>query len=700
MKLKTILIVAPLVVTVVLIQSYFWVPSYETQTVGNPSRVEKFIDSSIGDAKILNPIIQADSASSDITTLVFEGLLDLDENLNLRGRLATEWQVTEKAYLAVISGARFIDGTPVTAVTLEQRLRRAIASGLIPGLKDQVMGLRRVAAEERSEDISLPGKDDKAQTVKLHLRIPERIEISLRGVDQDLFEKLIPVIGAQYADSAPYDRWVEVEPNERREAVRSQFPQWVPVFEHNPIIEFKLRKGVKFHDGQEFDAGDVKFTYDAIMNPKNLSPRTSDFEPVKKIEILDPYTVRVVYKRLFSPAINAWMMGIIPEHLLNDVELKKEMERRNISPELRKTFGMRESEFSRHPVGVGPYRFVEWQSDEMIHLRRNEDYWEGAPQYKDYFYRIIPDKLTQEVEFRSGAVDRYSARPHQIARYKKDKRYQNFTSLGFGYTYIGYNNRLPLFKDPLLRKALGMAIDVREIIKYILYDEAERVTGPYPKNTQWYDQSIQPLAYDPEGAIRLLNELGWKKNADGWMEKDGKLLEFNLLTNNGNPIRKAVVTIAQNAWKKIGVKCNTQLFEWAVFLQDFINPGKFDAVVLGWSLSQDPDLFQLWHSSEAGPQKLNFVGYNSAEADELIVRIRKEYDIDKQRELTHRLHRQIANDQPYTFLFAPRATEVLDKKIVMMKKDGSYTKITPSRSGSIYYSFNKWKKLEHVPEFK
>ncbi|HEC13583.1 MAG TPA: peptide ABC transporter substrate-binding protein [Acidiferrobacteraceae bacterium] len=699
MKLKTILIFAPLVVSVILVQSYFWVPSYEVQTVGNPTRVEKFINSSIGDAKILNPIIAADGASSDITTLVFEGLLDLDENLNLRGRLATEWQVTEKAYLIVVPGASFADGSAVTAITLEQRLRQAIASGLVPGLKDQLLDLRRIAAEERVQDVSLPGEKGEVQTVRVRLHLPARIQISLKEVDQDLFKKLATVIGPKYADSAPYGRWIEVEPANMREAVKPQFSQLVPVFEHNPIIEFKLRQGVRFHDGHEFDAGDVKFTYDAIMNPKNLSPRTSDFEPIKRIEISDPYTIKVVYKRLFSPAINAWMMGIIPEHLLNDAALKKEMDRRNISAELRETFAMRESEFSRNPVGVGPYQFVEWQSDEMIHLQRNEDYWEGAPQYKDYYYRIIPDKLTQEVEFRSGAVDRYSARPHQIARYKKDTRYQSFSSLGFGYTYIGYNNRLPLFKDPRLRKALGMAIDVKEIIKYILYDEAERVTGPYPKNTQWYDQSIPPLPYDPAGAIKLLNELGWKKNADGWLEKDGKLLEFNLLTNNGNPIRKAVVTIAQNAWKKIGVKCNTQLFEWAVFLQDFINPGKFDAVVLGWSLSQDPDLFQLWHSSEAGPQKLNFVGYNSPQADELIVRIRKEYNVDKQRELTHRLHRQIANDQPYTFLFAPRVTELLDKKIVMMEKDGSYSKIKPSKSGRIYYSFNKWKKLEHAPEF-
>ena len=179
------------------------------------------------------------------------------------------------------------------------------------------------------------------------------------------------------------------------------------------------------------------------------------------------------------------------------------------------------------------------------------------------------------------------------------------------------------------------------------------------------------------------------------------MFEFNLITNSGNPIRKNIMTIAQNAWKKIGVKCNTQYFEWAVFLKDFVNTADFDAVVLGWSMGVDPDLYQLWHSSQAGPQQLNFIGYNNPLADNLIVRIRQEYDQDVQRELTHRLHRLIAEEQPYTFLYAPLGTRVLDKKIVLVHKDedGSerYEKIYPIPSGDITFHFHQWRKLEFTP---
>ena len=163
------------------------------------------------------------------------------------------------------------------------------------------------------------------------------------------------------------------------------------------------------------------------------------------------------------------------------------------------------------------------------------------------------------------------------------------------------------------------------------------------------------------------------------------------------------MTIAQNAWKKIGIKCNTQYFEWAVFLKDFVNTGEFDAVVLGWSMGIDPDLYQIWHSSQAGPEQLNFVGYSNPQADDLIIRIRQEYNRDRQKDLTRQLHRLIFEDQPYTFLYAPLSTRVLDKKIVLVnrQKDGSeqYQKIYPIKSGEIIFHFHQWRKLEFTPDF-
>ncbi|MDM8560225.1 ABC transporter substrate-binding protein [Candidatus Parabeggiatoa sp. HSG14] len=699
MKIKWFLIIAPALLSLALLQSYFWVPTYETQTKGNPDRVWKFIEASIGDAKILNPILNADTASGRIVGLVFDSLLDYDEELNRRGRLATDWTITEEAYLIINPDAQFPDGIQVTANAMKARISDAIENGSLPKLKELVTEITLLPKRKRTEEIAIPGADGKPISVEVKVQVPERLQFSLKRVDQNFFKLLEPIIGANYEKNVPIEKWVEVSPQEHQKNLRPQFAEFLPVFEHHPIILFHLRKGVHFHDGHEFDAGDVKFTYEALMNSKNLSPRTSNFEPIKTVEIVDSHTVRVVYKRLFSPAIDAWSIGILPEHLLNEQALQREMDKRGLSKQAKAEFGMRDSQFNRHPIGVGPFRFVKWQGDELIHLIRNDDYWEGAPEYKEFYYRIIPDAITQEVEFRTGAIDTYSPQPHQAVRYKKDDTYQPFSVLGFGYVYIGYNNRRPLFVDKRVRQALGMAINADEIIEYILYGEGEKITGPYPKSTQWYNHKVKQIPYDPKKAQRILAKLGWKKNAQGWLEKEGKIFEFNLITNNGNLQRKAIMTIAQNSWRKIGIKCNTQLFEWAVFLKDFVNSGQFDAVVLGWSMGMDPDLYQIWHSSQAGPQQLNFVGYNSPEVDQLIVQIRQEYDIATQRNLTHQLHSIIAEDQPYTFLYAPRSNLVLDKKIVTMEKDGSYSKIKKTKSGSVFFHFNRWRKLEYTPKF-
>jgi ABC-type transport system substrate-binding protein len=311
--------------------------------------------------------------------------------------------------------------------------------------------------------------------------------------------------------------------------------------------------------------------------------------------------------------------------------------------------------------------------------------------------------LTQEMEFYAGTVDAYGVQPHQVNRLKDDPRYQSFSGLSFGYTYIGYNLRREPFDDIRVRKALGMAVDVNKIIRYVLYGQGERITGPFPKQTDFYNHEIQPIPYDPAEALRLLAEAGWKPNKQGWLEKNGKRLEFTLITNQGNNIRKAILSIVQDSWRKIGVDVRTDLLEWAVFIQERVNKLDFDALVLGWLMGIEPDLYQIWHSSQIGPYQLNFVGFKNREADELIIKIRQEYNRERQVAYCRRLHEIIAKEQPYTFLYVGKWTALLDKRIVIMARDKDgrvhYEKIKPTKTGNYTFYFNKWIKLPEVPTF-
>lgn len=691
MLLKRILTLCPLLVVCVLLQSLFWVPTYEEQSRGNPRRLTQFITGSIGDASLLNPILAADSASNELVGLIFEGLIDRDEELRFRGRLATHWEITEEAYFRLHKAPEGLQGASAPQIVewLSARL----------GQWPSVIAVELVPEEPKRIRMSLPG-DPGAQPVEVESTPPPRVKVILKEVDQDFFQKLEPLLGPGYfesfrpEESCSFSR--ELDPSTKIQVAR----ELLPATEHNPVIVFHLRDGVFFHDGVPLSSKDVVFTYQAIMDPANLSPRISDFEPVLRVEAPDDRTVRVVYKRLYSPALGTWSMGILPKHLLDREGLSREARERGLEAT---SLSIRQSRFNRNPVGCGPFKFQEWKSDQFIVLKRFDGYWEGPPNYEEYIFRIVPDLVTQEMEFYAGTLDSYAVQPHQVHRLERDPRFQSFSGVAFGYTYIGYNLRREPFKDLRVRKALGMAIDVDKILKYVLYGQGERITGPFPKQTDYYDPSIEPLPYDPEGALRLLEEAGWARDASGRLVKDGTPMRFTLITNSGNDLRKAVLAIAQDSWRKLGIEVRTDTVEWAVFINERISKADFDAVVLGWSMGIDPDLYQIWHSSQTGPSQLNFVGFKNPEADELIVRIRQEYDHLKQVELCRRLHSMIAREQPYTFLYVSKWTAVLDRRIVVMERDHSgnpvYRPITPTKTGNYAFHFNRWVKLPRVPVF-
>lgn len=707
MTIKRALIFAPTILIVFLVQSYFWVPTYEQQTKGNPERLHEYITASGGDATLLNPILSADTTSSQIESLVFDSLIDYDEELRFRGRLATSWELYEEAYFYVneaasIPGRGKMGPEAVTGLIREAKDKNSSSDPQLKASLDNIKEVslippREISTTRKEKD---PTKGKEEREIRIRVRIPHRIKLTLTKVDQDLFQNLAQLLGDRYFSSFAAEKYLNTTPELGQEKLLTYANELLPATEHNPVLVFHLRPNVRFHDGHVFDAHDVEFTYKAIMNPKNLSPRIADYEPVRSVKVIDPLTVRMVYKRLYSPALGTWGMGILPEHMLNKQTLRKEALRLGKDPD---TFSLRQSSFNRHPMGCGPFVFREWKSDQFIILDRFEDYWEGPPSYERYMFRIVPDLLTQEMEFYAGTLDSYDVQPHQVNRLKTDPRFQSFSGTSFGYSYIGYNMRRKPFDDPRVRTALSMAINVDKIIEYVLYGQGERITGPFVKQTDYYDHKIKPIPYDPGGALKLLEEAGWIRNGDGWLEKDGKRLDFTLITNSGNDTRKAILAIAQDAWKQIGIDVRTDILEWSVFIQERVNKLDFDVLILGWRMGIEPDLYQIWHSSQTHPHQLNFVDFKNKEADDLIIKIRQEYDHKRQVEYCHRLHEIIAQEQPYTFLYVGKWTAVLDKRIVIreLDDDGSmlYRKIKPTKTGNYSFHFNKWIKIPEMPEF-
>ncbi|MGD9226469.1 MAG: ABC transporter substrate-binding protein, partial [Desulfobacterales bacterium] len=307
MTTKRILIFAPLLLTLILVQSYFWIPTYEQQAKGNPDRLNQYINASIGDAAILIPILSADSASSEIEGKVFEALIDRDEDLSFRGRLATSWRIYEEAYFYINANADMpgrgqLDSQAVLGLLQNFRQDKNLAPQALRQTLDNIRSISLIPP--RTYTVTRPNKSSAGGNTKSEIKIsvsaPARIKLILDEVDQDLFTNLKHLLGDQYFSNFRGAQFLKA-PAPIDEAMLSSYAnELLPATEHNPVIVFNLRENVKFHDGHIFDANDVKFTYEAIMDPKNLSPRLADYEPVKKVEVIDPLTLRIVYKRLYS----------------------------------------------------------------------------------------------------------------------------------------------------------------------------------------------------------------------------------------------------------------------------------------------------------------------------------------------------------------------------------------------------------------
>jgi peptide/nickel transport system substrate-binding protein len=503
-------------------------------------KVNQLIISSIGDASYLNPVLAQDSASSDINSFVFNGLVKYDRNLrNLVGELAESWELKEGA---------------------------------------------------------------------------------------------------------------------------------------EPEITFFLRKGVLWHDGKEFTAHDVKFTYDRIMDPKTNTVRRSSYELVKKAEVLDPYTFRVTYKQPFSPGLESWSIGILPKHLLENKDINT-------------------ASFNRRPIGTGPFRFVQWVTDEKIVVEANSNYFEGRPHLDGIIYRIIPEAALNEMEILTRGVDYSSLFPFEFKRISHVPFLNTYSQPSLGYTYMGYNLKNPLFQDRRVRRAFTYAINRQEIVQYVLYGLGTVATGPFPNHLWYANPNVKPIPYDPQKARQLLAEAGWKDtDGDGILDREGKPFRFTLITNSGNDTRKDVGVLVQRQLREIGIDVTLELYEWSVFLKDFINARHFDACILGWGLSVDPDAYEIWHSSQI-ENGFNFVSYRNPEADRLWEEGRREYNFQKRKEIYWRIDELIAEDQPYTFLYVPLSIAALQKKFFLLEKAPSgkeiLEKIKMEKAG-LLYDLVKW----------
>jgi peptide/nickel transport system substrate-binding protein len=412
-----------------------------------------------------------------------------------------------------------------------------------------------------------------------------------------------------------------------------------------------------------------------LVDSNTRTPYATDYQQVLKADAPDAYTFRVRYKEAFAPALESWGIGILPKHVFagNDI---------NNNPA------------NRQPIGTGPYIFESWVSDEKIILKANPNYFLGRPHLDRYVYRIIPDLSVQFLELRQGSLSAMHPSPDQYNGYKEFfLSYNKFHYPSFRYDYLAFNLTHPLFRDVRVRQAMAYAVNKQEIIDGVYQGLAVPSTGPFPPTSWACDPSIKPYPFDLERAKRLLADAGWSdSDHDGILDRQGQKFQFTIMTNQGNKVRETMALVVQNALARIGIKVDVRIMEWSAFIDKFTKQREFDAVLLGWNLSRDPDCYSIWHSSQNGPGQYNVISYKNSEVDKLLDAARHTFDMAARTQDYHRVHAILAEEQPYLFLVVPESLSVIHKKI-------NGVEMAPAGIG---WNFEQWfipKAFQNTPEF-
>lgn len=430
-------------------------------------------------------------------------------------------------------------------------------------------------------------------------------------------------------------------------------------------MRFTLKKGILWEDGVELTSADVEYTWKVVTDPATASPYAEDFLQVRKFEVIDKYTFEVSYNNFVARAVASWMSPILPKHIL---------EKQNI----------RNTPFSRKPLGAGAYKLKDWQAGTSITLAASDTYFEGKPDIAEVVYRIIPDDATMFMETRAGRLDVMNLNPLQYLRQTNtsfwEQEFTKYRYLASVYIFLGFNMEHPFFSDTRVRKAVSLAINRDQLVSGALLGQGVAAVGPFKPGSWAHHPTLKPVEQNQAAARALLEEAGFKKGRNGIYQKDGKDFAFTILVNQGNEQRILTATLIQEQLARIGVLAKIRTVEWAAFIREFVNKGLFDAVILGWTITQDPDIFQIWHSSQAHDGGLNFVHYRNAEVDKILEEARANPDRQKRTALYGRLQEILHDEQPYCFLFVPYALPIVQKR---------FHGIEPALAG-IMYNFDKW----------
>ena len=363
-------------------------------------------------------------------------------------------------------------------------------------------------------------------------------------------------------------------------------------------VVWKLRPGVKWHDGTPHTSADVKFTVDAI-NKGDWRPESTDgFDRIDSVSTPDSLTAVVHYKEIYAPYKMQFFRGTLPKHLLEGRDIDKA------------------GDYNRNPMGTGPYKLAEWKTGEYILLEKVANYWRGTqyPKIDKVLFRFISNTTTRINQLRSGELQLVALIPWDKVRDLNSVPSIRLNHiLGNGYEHLTLNEKqFPAFRDLRVRQALAHAVDRDAIVKTVLDNQVTIVNGPIQPLSWAYEPNVTVYAYDTAKANKLLDDDGWKRGPDGIRTKNGQRLSFTIITQAGYAIRENIAQTLQRQFKDVGVDAKVKLIDGTSITSVWFS-GNFEAMLHWWQMGADPEVTLMFASDRTPPagRNINYVADDS-----------------------------------------------------------------------------------------
>ena len=429
-------------------------------------------------------------------------------------------------------------------------------------------------------------------------------------------------------------------------------------------VVYRLRPGVTWHDGTPFTSADVKFTWELIMNRRANVVSREGYERISAVETPDANTVIVRYRQFYAPYLTLFGT-ILPKHRLEgEADLNK-------------------AAFNRAPVGTGPFKMREWRIAEAIYLEANPAYFKGRPNLDSLVYRFIPDVSIMLTQLKGGEVDIVSnIGLNQLEQVKAVGGVRAVVTPNMIWEHLDFNLDNALFQDMRVRQAIALGLDRQAIIANLLKGVASPAVGDQSPLSWAFNPALKAPARDLSAARELLAQAGWKPGPDGVMVREGRRLDFTLVTTAGNKTREAVAQAIVQQLKELGVSVTVRPVEVPAFFGDVLKARRFEAALYAWVAGLDPDNSSLWHSKNIpgagnGYQGQNYPGWKSREADALLEVGERTVDLEGRRQAYLRIQELIVAEAPVIPLYFRSNIDAVRDVVVNYKPN-------PTQAGNLW----------------